>query len=187
MEVFVRRDRAAAAGCAVTAGGDGAAVTRLWAKEEWWREWWSGAMKAAVVVIRSRRCFGGRVYSGSLLLPKPELPCAASAGSGPQPITRVQIYRTTLLTRELLLHTTPLSTSFWLLLNFLCYEAQHICFNHYSAAVGPLDGTTPTIRWRSDTTKCSEKWVFHRCSSRPREVSAARRKGLMKELISWRP
>ena len=38
-------------------------MTRLWAKEEWWREWWSGAMKAAVVVIRSRRCFGGRVYS----------------------------------------------------------------------------------------------------------------------------
>ena len=63
VEVFVRRDRAAAAGCAVTAGGDGPAVARLWATEEWWREWWSGAMKAAVVVIRSRRCFGGRVYS----------------------------------------------------------------------------------------------------------------------------
>jgi len=79
VEVFVRE---AAAGWAVTASGEGAAVARLWAEEKWWREWWSGVMEAAVLVIRSRRCFGGRVYSwkpGSLLLPKP---CAsASAGS----------------------------------------------------------------------------------------------------------
>lgn len=63
MEVFVRRDRETATECAAIAGGDGAAVARLWAEEEWWREWWSGVMEAAVVVIRSRRCFGGRVYS----------------------------------------------------------------------------------------------------------------------------
>ena len=35
VEVFVRRGRVAAAGWAVTAGGDGAAVARLWAEEEW--------------------------------------------------------------------------------------------------------------------------------------------------------
>ena len=60
----------------------------------WWRglsgrmgrwEWWSGVIEA-VVVIRSRRCFGGRVYSWQPATRTgwPScLPCAGSAALGP--------------------------------------------------------------------------------------------------------
>lgn len=118
-EVFVRRVRQTAAQGLLLLAAEVAGLRWRVLRGRMGRwEWWSGVIEAAMLVIRSRRCFGGRVYSWQPATSRTGwpscLPCAGSAALRPtkvRPITRGLITSYHSIHEELH-YTTLLPTSF---------------------------------------------------------------------------